>query len=104
MTLLTNKLAQDLPVGAYFYGGYDSGYDSGKIGGFVRTNVLFQRIEASEYVKKIKCYNTHTKLKSDRRTNCIVTLRCDCGEIYALDNDTPVHHIQHDIILVDGKA
>ena len=91
--LVTNTLAKDLPIGAYFYFGYK-----------IRNKILFQRIEASMYVKKIKCYNSTVHVKSERRTNHIITLRCDCGELYGLDNDVPVHHIEHDIILVEGKA
>ena len=99
-TLVTNTLAKDLPIGAYFY----FGYADSLIGEKIRNNMLFQRIEASMYVKKIKCYNSTDHVKSERRTNHIITLRCDCGELYGLDNDVPVHHIKHDIILVEGKA
>lgn len=101
-TLVANTLAKDLPIGAYFYFGF--GHADSLIGEKIKNKILFQRIEASMYVKKIKCYNSIVHDKSERKTNCIITLRCDCGEIYGLDNNVPVHHIEHDIILVDGKA
>lgn len=98
--LRTNTRAKDLPIGAFFYGGH-SGDD---IGNEICDKTVFQRIKESDYVKKVKCYYTEHRRKEDRRHNIILTVRIDCGEIYSLSQDDPVHHIEDDILLVGGKA
>ncbi len=99
-TKITNTRAKDLPIGAFFYGGY-SGDD---VGNEIRDETVFQRIKESDYVKKVKCYHTEHRRKEDRRHNIILTVRIDCGEIYSLSQDDPVHHIQEDLLLVRGKS